>query len=190
MCWTGPCWFCARSEESSVRPWRWTGRWSATMSRSSPSSISWTAWVPTPVEPCNRWGLAPWRETTFHTNWHLYLNITIWDFFAVLEQLLKPSEMFISQVRFLNIATPKSTVFSIWFPSELNWTTTQRLWASPSAWSQTCAASLTLWRSGACTLKGPLGKDCYMEHNHSAKATFWWFLVFTCHPKRFEFLSV
>lgn len=55
-CWTELSWFCARWEESSVRPWRWTGRWSATTSPSSPSSTSWTAWAPTPTEPCSKWG--------------------------------------------------------------------------------------------------------------------------------------
>ena len=44
------------------------------------------------------------------------------------------------------------------FSSELNWTTTQPLWASPSAWRETCVASLTWCRSGACTSKDHLGK--------------------------------
>lgn len=80
------------------------------------------------------------------------------------------------RAHFLITVTPETTgVFFLpvfLLTSDLNWTTTQRLWASPSAWSRTCVASLTLWRSGVCTLKGPLGKGCYLDQNQSDKTIF------------------
>lgn len=59
VCWTVPCWFCVRWEASSVRPWRWTGRWNATTSPSSPSSTSWIAWAPTLTGHCSSSGERP-----------------------------------------------------------------------------------------------------------------------------------
>lgn len=140
-CWTALCWCCALWEEFSVRPWRWTGRWSATTCPFSHSSTNWTAWAPTPTEPCSKWGTVHLKHTHIvrqlkckHLNQCLFLT-----FFS----FPSPTSPLCEELHWIGLPFHPVFIHHTLIHPEQNWTIMQHLWTSPWAWRGTCAASLT-----------------------------------------------